>query len=62
MPSKSSIRRGTWIKVYAVKANGYGQYRSRMFAPLKSCTLIVRYPGDDWYFGAYTGVSRVTVR
>jgi hypothetical protein len=51
-----------WTKVGSVKANGLGAYTTPYFKPLKTLTLVVRYPGDDWYYDAYTSTQRVTVR
>jgi len=51
-----------WVKVGSVKTNGFGAYKTPYFKPRKSMTLVVRYPGDDWYFDAYTSTQKITVR
>jgi hypothetical protein len=50
-----------WTKVGSVKTNGLGAYVTPYFKPLKTLTLVVRYPGDDWYYDAYTSTQRITV-
>ena len=51
-----------WFKIADVRTNGRGAYTTRLFKPRKTLTLVVRYPGDDWYYGAYTSAQTVTVR
>jgi hypothetical protein len=51
-----------WKKVCTCKANGYGTYRSRKLRPRRTTWYVVRYPGDQWYWGAYTSVIKVRVR
>lgn len=51
-----------WTKVGTVKANGFGAYKTPYFKPLKTLTLVVRYPGDDWYYDAYTSTQKISVR
>jgi len=45
-----------------VKTNRQGAYTTPYFKPLKTLTLVVRYPGDDWWWGAYTSATRVAVK
>jgi hypothetical protein len=51
-----------WKKVASIKADGLGRYKSAGIRMDKTRTFVVRYPGDDWYGGAYTGAKKVTVR
>jgi hypothetical protein len=51
-----------WTKVGDVRTNGRGTYTTPWFKPRKTSTLIVRYPGDEWYYGAYTSPQTVTVK
>jgi hypothetical protein len=50
-----------WTKVARVKANGYGKYASGYLRPTRTTWYVVRYPGDDWYWDAYTSVLKVRV-
>jgi hypothetical protein len=43
-----------------VKANGLGRY-ARFLRPTRTTWYVVRYPGDDWYWHAYTSVLKVRV-
>ena len=45
-----------------MRTNGLGAYTTPYFRPLKTLTLVVRYPGDDWYYDAYTSTQKITVR
>ncbi len=51
-----------WVEVCTVKTNGSGVYETPYFAPPRTETLVVRYPGDGEYFDAYTSTAKVTVR
>lgn len=51
-----------WRKVGTIRANGYGKYISGLRRPQRTTWYIVRYPGDNWYFRAYTSVIKVTVK
>ncbi len=61
-PTKWDPKSQGWIKVGSVRTNGLGVYTTPYFKPLKTLTLVVRYPGDDWYRRAYTSTSRITVK
>lgn len=50
-----------WTRVAKVKANGLGKYTSAYLRPSRTTWYVVRYPGDDWYWGAYTSVLKVRV-
>lgn len=62
VPTKWNPKSQGWVRVCSVRTNGLGAYSTPYFKPLKTLTLVVRYPGDDWYFGAYTSARRITVR
>jgi len=62
VPTKWNPKRQGWVKVGSVRANGYGVYKTPSFRPLKTLTLVARYPGDDWYWDAYTSTQKITVR
>lgn len=51
-----------WRKVATVRANGYGAYTGPVLHPRHTTWYVVRYPGDGWYYRAYTSVIRVAVR
>ncbi len=50
-----------WTKVARIRANGLGRYLSAYLKPTRTTWYVVRYPGDDWYWGAYTSVLKVKV-
>jgi hypothetical protein len=50
-----------WTRVARVTANGFGRY-SAYLRPRRTTWYVVRYPGDDWYWSAYTSVLKVRVR
>jgi len=62
VPKKWDPRSEGWKKISAIKADGFGGYKSKLFRPDSTLTLVVRYPGDDWYRGAYTAVKKITVK
>jgi hypothetical protein len=62
VPTKWNPKGQGWVKVGSVRTNGYGAYVTPYFKPLKTLTLVVRYPGDDWYWDAYTSTQKITVR
>ena len=51
-----------WHKVATLKANGLGKYASRLLHPKRTTWYVVHYPGDQWYWGAYTSVIKVAVK
>jgi hypothetical protein len=51
-----------WKKVCTCKADGHGRYKSGLLRPRRTTWYVVRYPGDEWYWGAYTSVIKVRVR
>jgi hypothetical protein len=62
VPTKWDPKSQGWQKVYSIKANGFGRYKSKTFRPNRTLTLVVRYPGDDWYWDAYTSTQKITVK
>ena len=62
VPTKWNPKSKGWVKVGSVRADGKGTYTTPCFKPLKTLTLVVRYPGDDWYFDGYTSTQRIVVR
>ena len=51
-----------WHKVATLRANGLGKFTSSLLHPKRTTWYVVHYPGDNWYFGAYTSVIKVTVK
>jgi len=47
-----------WTKVARIRANGLGRYLSTYLKPTRTTWYVVRYPGDNWYWPAYTSSSR----
>jgi hypothetical protein len=62
VPTKWNPASKGWAKVGSVRATGSGIYTTPYFKPLKTLTLVARYPGDDWYYDAYTSTQKITVR
>lgn len=62
VPTKWDPKSQGWQKVFSIKANGFGRYKSRTFRPNRTLTLVVRYPGDDYYWDAYTSTQKITVK
>jgi hypothetical protein len=56
-----------WTKVVGpytngtFKANGLGSYLTGYLHPKRTTWYVVRYPGDSWYWRAYTSVLKVRV-
>ncbi len=50
-----------WKKVGTYRTDGYGKFTTPLLKPGRTTWYIVRYPGDEWYWGAYTSVAKVTV-
>ena len=59
-PTVWDATRKGWVKVRRVRADGYGRYATSV-QPTRTTWYVVRYPGDDWYFDAYTSVLKVRV-
>jgi hypothetical protein len=62
VPTKWDPRSKGWFKLGTVKTNGLGAYTTPHFKPPYTATLVVRYPGDDWYYRAYTSTTKIKVR
>ena len=62
VPTKWDPKGQGWKKVYSIKADGFGRYKSTTLRPNRTLTLVVRYPGDDWYWDAYTSTQKITVK
>lgn len=62
VPTKWDPKGQGWVKVGSVRTNGLGAFTTPYFKPLKTLTLVVRYPGDNWYYRAYTSTAKVTVK
>jgi hypothetical protein len=61
VPTKWNPKSQGWVKVGSVKTNAYGAY-SFTAKVYKTLTFVVRYPGDDWWYEAYTSAKTVKVR
>jgi hypothetical protein len=59
-PTDWNAKKG-WKKLTDARTNGLGAY-SLTVRPTKTTWYVVRYMGDDWYYGGYTAVLKVTVR
>jgi hypothetical protein len=62
VPTKWDPTSQGWVKVASASTNGLGAYMTPYFKPSKTLTLVARYPGDNWYYGAYTSAQKITVR
>jgi hypothetical protein len=51
----------SWTKVATFRASGLGKYTFRQ-RPRRTTYYVVRYPGDAWYWKAFTSVIHVHVR
>ena len=55
-------RAAGWTKVGRVRTDGLGRYRKGSIRPGRTTWYAVWYPGDSWYWGAWTSLAKVTVR
>lgn len=62
VPTKWNPRKQGWIGVTSVKCNGLGAYKTRYFKPPRTGTFVLQYGGDNWYWGSFSSVQKVTVR
>jgi hypothetical protein len=62
VPAKWDPRSKGWFKLGTVKTNGLGAYTTPYFKPPYTATLVVRYPGDEWYYRAYTSTTKIKVK
>jgi hypothetical protein len=51
-----------WKAVATMRTDGHGRFRSPLFKLSRTSSLIVRYPGDAWYWRAYTTPVTVVVK
>ncbi len=55
-------RASGWTRVGRVRTDGLGRYRKGSIRPARTTWYAVWYPGDSWYWGAWTSLAKVTVR
>ena len=60
-PTAWNATKKGWKKELSFKSNGYGAYSASGHLS-RTKWFVVRYDGDDWYYGGYTAVVKVTVR
>jgi hypothetical protein len=51
-----------WTKVARVRTDGLGKYRKGSVSVPRTTWYCAWYPGDSWYWGAWTSVAKVTAR
>lgn len=51
-----------WTKLARVRTDGLGKYLKKSVKPAKTTWYCVWYPGDSWYWGAWTSTAKVTVK
>lgn len=51
-----------WKKVGSVRTDGAGAFRTSALRPRRTTWYVARYPGDDWYYRAYTSVVKVAMK
>jgi hypothetical protein len=56
------LRAQGWKPVGSVRTDDSGAYRMPTVRPERTSTYVVRYPGDAWYYPAYTSPVTVAVR
>ena len=60
--SGGSLRAAGWTRVGKVRTDGLGKYRKGSIRPARTTWYAAWYPGDSWYWGAWTSLAKVTVR
>ena len=55
-------RAAGWTRIGKVRTDGLGKYRKGSVRPGRTTWYVAWYPGDSWYWGAWTSVAKVTVR
>ena len=60
-PTVWDATREGWQRADTSLVNAYGSYTSAVLHPTRTTWYVVRYPGDAWYWRAFTSVIRVTV-
>ncbi len=61
-PTVWDATRNGWTKVGAYRTDGSGAYQTGRLKPKRTTWYVLRYPGDEKYFRAYTSVVKVTVK
>jgi hypothetical protein len=61
-PTVWDATREGWRLADTSLTNAYGNYTSMVLHPQRTTWYVVRYPGDAWYWRAFTSVIKVTVR
>ena len=56
------LRAEGWKYVGTFATDGHGQYRTAPVRFSTTSTVVMRYPGDGWYYPAYTSPLTITVR
>ena len=62
VPTKWNPSAEGLVKLGSMHTNGLGAYTTPYIQAPETLTLVVRYPGDDWYYDAYTSTQKITVR
>jgi len=55
-----ATKRG-WKRIGIFRTDGFGRYTTGALRPSRTTWYVIQYAGDDWYWGAYTSVVKVTV-
>ena len=56
------LRADGWKYVGTFPTDGHGQYRTATVRFSTTSTVVMRYPGDAWYYPAYTSPLKITVK
>ena len=56
------LRAQGWKYVGSVRTDDSGAYTMPTVKPERTSTYVVRYPGDGWYYPAYTSPLTITVK
>lgn len=51
-----------WTKVARVSSDRLGRYSKGSIRPSRTTWYVAWYPGDAWYWGAWTSLAKITVR
>ncbi len=62
VPTKWDARKQGWLVIANLRTTTTGSYTTPYTRPPRTGTFVVQYSGDDWYWGAFTSTSKVTVR
>jgi len=61
-PTVMDPRKQGWQLVGSFRTDGYGKYRTPLLKPRLTLSVVMLYPGDDWYWSGYTSPRKITVR